>query len=632
MSRLDKFKGGGNRASFTRRTLLLGAAQACGFGLLGGRLYQLQVMEGRRYAPLADDNRIDIEAVAPVRGRIFDRGGHLLAGNEETFYVRLRSAGRGGLEESLRRLDEIVPLYPQVKDAAIARLRKSRYGFSMVLARDLTFEQVAAINLLAPQLPGVETGTAYRRRYFHGIAMGHVTGYVGRVETLALDDDPVMRLETVKIGKAGAERGLEEELRGKGGSRKFEVDAHGRIIRVLEEAEPVAGEDIVLSVDLKLQERVVERLQQEGRAALVVLDIASGEIVSMASVPTYDPAFIARRLSGTAWKKMVKGETNSLLNRAVGGLYPPGSTFKMVTALAGLEAGAMRLDEEIECRGSYVLADSTFRCWNRAGHGRCNLHRAIRESCDCYFYEIANRIGINAIAAMGRKLGLGQIYKCAVPTQKRGIVPDADWKKTRHRAAWFGGETVLAGIGQGYVLTSPLQLAVMTARIASGRAVVPEIRRAPNAAGGPLGAFSPLAIDEKALAAVRRAMVAVVNEAGGTGSRAQPDNGSVVVAGKTGTSQVVSNSARREDGADNREGPRDHALFVSYFPADKPRYAIAAVVENGGGGGATAAPLVKDVIEAILRDDPAARPEPDLFPARGRAAGAASSASRSGSG
>jgi len=596
--------------SFTRRALLLGLAQAGGLGVLGARLYELQVMEARRYAPLADDNRLDVEVLAPVRGRILDRSGTVLAANEESFHVALRTGRGGNVRESLDRLSRIVSLPPAEREAMVERARKHGIGTPLVLARDLTFEQVAAINLEAPQLPGIETGTTYRRKYVQGLSMGHLTGYVGRVEEHAIDDAPMLRLDWVKVGKAGAERGFETVLRGTGGSRKFEVDAHGRIIRNLEEMEPVAGRDVILAADLALQTRVVERLQREGRAALVVLDVVTGEITALASVPTYDPAVLTERLTPAAWKALAQTPDRSLLNRAVGGLYPPGSTFKMVTALAALEAGKVSLDERIECRGSFDLADKTFRCWKRHGHGRCDFHRALRESCDVYFYEIANRTGINAIAAMGRKLGLGQVYDCGLPLQKRGVVPDADWKKTRYRAIWLAGETVLAGIGQGYVLTSPLQLAVMTARIATGRAVVPRLERLDPRIASPGNGAAPLGISETSLEAVRRAMVAVVNEDGGTGGNARPASGRVLAAGKTGTSQVVANSLRIEDGSPASAATRDHALFVSYFPAQSPRYAIVAVVENGGGGGATAAPLVADVIEYIVADDPASRPYP----------------------
>ncbi len=603
--------------TFTRRALLLGAAQAGGLALLGGRLYQIQVLEAARYAPLADDNRIEVEILPPVRGRIMDRAGTVLAGNEESFYASLRYFRGSDLKQSLELMSHIVPLTDEQRMVYYDKARHQRAGEPLTIARDLTFEQVAAINLNAPQLPGVETGITRRRQYFQGLAAGHLVGHTGRVEQHALDDDPVLKVDGMRVGKAGAELGFDKRLSGQAGSRKFEVDARGRIIRVLEEMEPIAGRDLVLSVDLKLQAAVVDRLSRVGRGALVVLDVRTGEVMAMASIPTYDPAALVERTSAAAWRSVGRQSNGSLVNRAVSGLYPPGSTFKMVTGLAALEAGATHLKEQVECRGSYTLAGQTFRCWKRHGHGACDFHRALTESCDVYFYEMANRIGINAIAGMGRKLGLGQLYACGLPGQKRGLVPDADWKKLRFRSAWLGGETVLAGIGQGYVLTSPLQLAVMTARLATGLAVRPALQR-DGTADIPAPQFMPLGIDERWLEAVRAGMIGVVNAEGGTGSNAYLPGGPAV-AGKTGTAQVVSNSTRSEDGTGSNDGTRDHALFVSFFPASAPRYAISCVVENGGSGGATAAPVVRDVIELILKDDPALRPMPAVRTAGGRA-------------
>lgn len=590
---------------FTRRVLLLGLVQAAGFAALGTRLYQLQVMEGGRFAPLAEDNRIDFKVLAPVRGRIFDRAGIELAHNNENYNASVRLVREIDLPKTLKLISEIVTLPAGEQATLLAKAQKQARGSMMIIASDLSFDQIAAINLLAPQLPGVETNSAHRRAYEYGDAMGHIVGYVGRVERHALDDDPLMRLQSVKVGKSGVERGLELGLRGKGGTRKFEVDSRGRIVRHLEEIEPVQGSDVVLSVDLELQKKVVARLARERRAALVVLDVTTGEIVAMTSTPGYNPANLAAGLDETEWKQLSNGEDQPLLNRAIGGLYPPGSTFKLVTALAALEAGAVTAKDKCDCSGAFELAGQTYRCWKRQGHVTADLHKALRESCDVYFYNAANRTGISKIAAMARRLGLGQIYECGLPQQKRGIIPDPDWKRAEFRAGWLDGETILAGIGQGYVSTTPLQLAVMAARIATGRAVVPVIVRLEL---GIIPDFEDLGLDTQALALVREGMIAVVNEAGGTGAEAQVPGSRILVAGKTGTSQVRTND--QNDDAEDIWEHRDHALFVSYFPANAPRYAIACVIEHGGGGGAAAAPVVRDVIEYILADDPVSRPYP----------------------
>lgn len=588
---------GSAQSRFSRRVALVGAAKAGAFGLLGWRLFNLQVVNGGRYAPLAEENRINLQILAPKRGRIFDRKGLVLADNEETFRASLTPALAGDLASVLALFRRVVPLTADEAEKIARRAKKQSRSTPIVIASDLTFDDVAKLNLYAPQLPGVRTEVAWRRRYRQGAHVGHVVGYVGSVERAGVDDDAVLRLPGMKIGKSGIEAGLEGTLRGRGGAQKLEVDARGRTVRNLGSLDPVAGRDISLTIDTELQRRVLDRLQRERRASCVVLDVNTGEVVAMVSTPGFDPGQIADGILDEDWQKLMSSDDKPLLNRAIGGQYPPGSTFKMVTALAALQAGLVDEKEQISCDGSFELADQTYRCWKRAGHGRMALHEAIRSSCDVYFFEMARRLGIESLANAARALGLGMTYECGLVQQKAGLVPDPDWKRGRWNAGWLGGETILTGIGQGYVLATPLQLAVMTARIATGKAVEPVMVR--REASEPAVEFAPLLFKPGHLDAVRRGMFAVVNEEGGTGSNAvlgedQPD-----VAGKTGTSQV--SRASSEGLQDDLEwGQRDHALFVAYVPADSPRYAVAAIVEHGGGGGATAAPLVRDVISDVL--------------------------------
>jgi penicillin-binding protein 2 len=337
----------------------------------------------------------------------------------------------------------------------------------------------------------------------------------------------------------------------------------------------------------------------------------TGDIVAMVSTPGFDPSDIAEGISEESWQRLMNSEDKPLLNRAIGGQYPPGSTFKMVTALAALQAGLVDEKERIACDGHFELADQTFRCWKRTGHGRMTLHEALRSSCDVYFFELARRLGIEALADTARRLGLGMTYEFGLVQQKSGLIPDPDWKRGRWNAGWLGGETVLTGIGQGYVLATPLQLAVMTARLATGKAVEPALlKRDVSATTAP--EFANLGFNDAHLSVVRRAMVAVVNEAGGTGGNANLGAGQPLVAGKTGTSQVT--RASSEGPQDNLEwGARDHALFVSYVPAEAPRFAVSAIVEHGGGGGATAAPLVRDLMALVLATENAAASEPDVL-------------------
>ena len=589
------------RRSFTRRAVLLGIGQAVGLGAITARLYQLQVVDEARYAPLADNNRINVQVLAPERGRIFDRFGVELAGNKDGFQAVIVRSLAGDMAQVLRRFSKIVPLSLEAQARVISRANRQSLNRPVVVARDLTWEQFAEINLRAPQLPGIQSHILGRRQYFHGHEVGHIVGYVGSIHKLALDDDPVLRLPGVRVGKVGIERGMEQRLRGKGGIVKYEVDARGRIIRNLERTPPKRGRDVALTIDLGLQRQVMKLVGEHRRAAVVAMDVLGGEVVAMASAPSYDPQQIVGGVSAEKWKKLRNAADDPLMNRAIRGQYPPGSTFKMVTALAALEAGVIDLDEEVTCEGKFEVADSVFRCWNRSGHGACNLHRALRESCDVYFYELAERLGIRALAAMSRKLGFGQTHDMGIALQKPGLIPDPDWKFGRYNKSWYTGETILAGIGQGYVLSTPLQLAVMTARIAGGRFVSPTLVRPQS--NEALTPAKPLDIAPKWLHAVRAGMYAVVNERRGTGHNARFPDDEVRVAGKTGTSQVtrLSSSVDQEDLPWNR---RDHALFVGYYPAEKPRYAVSAVVEHGGSGGASAAPLVRDVMGLLYDGDP----------------------------
>ncbi len=596
------------RGRFSRRTLLLGVGQLVGLGIISGRLYQLQVMDGSRYAPMAEENRINLQMLAPLRGRILDRFGEVLAANQESYRAVVVPSLARDLRGVLAMLARIVHLPQDEQDKLITKSRTQSQNLPIIVASDLTYDQVAEINVLAPQLPGVQTEIAGKRRYFHGHATGHVVGYVGNVVKVGLNDDPVLKLPGARVGRTGVELGMEEKLRGLSGSVRNEVDARGRIVRSLDQKEPERGDDVVVTLDTGLQKIFMERLAKERRAAAVAMHVATGEVVAMASVPSFDQGNMTAGLNQTNLDKLREAANNPMLNRASRGEYPPGSTFKMVTALAALEGGLIDLKEKIECTGSTEMAGQVFRCWKRSGHGNCELHRALRESCDCYFYEIARRCGIDAIATMGVRLGFGQVYDNGLSLQKPGVMPTADWKMGKMGKGWLGGETLLAGIGQGFVLSTPLQLAVMTARLASGRAIVPQLIR--PEAGAPPRVYMPLGFKPQFLDAVRRGMSAVVNEDGGTGSAAKLESGETV-AGKTGTSQVSRLSAERQGELPWEQ--RDHALFVAYVPADKPRYALSVIIEHGGGGGSTAAPIARDLLAAVLARDPLSKPSlPDM--------------------
>lgn len=602
---------------FSRRLIAVGLVQAVGFGLLGARLFQLQVTDQNRYAALAESNRIATQLLAPARGRILDRTGRILAAGEEAFRAIFVPSFAHDPAAVLELFARIVPIERQEMQRLIARARRQRPNEPIILANGLSFDEVAQINLLAPRMPGVETEPAARRRYPTGAATGHVVGYVGHVANVAIDDDPILALPWMRAGKTGLERGLDERLRGRSGRMRLEVDARGHIVRSVDRHEPVDGTDVVSTLDLDLQERALQRLSAERRAAVVVMDVVRGEVIVMASTPTYDPGPIVDGMPEDEWRRLTQAADDPLVNRTISGQYPPGSTFKMVTALAALEAGTVKPREHIHCNGRFILADQTYRCWDRSGHGARDLIGALRESCDVYFYELAHRTGIDRISDMARRLGFAQTFDCGLDLQKPGVIPGRDWKIGRFGRRWVTGETILSGIGQGYVLVTPLQLAVMTARIASGRAVAPTLvarpsgPRQPPGHGGEAGVVehfpAELGISNDNLELVRRGMFACVNDPGGTGWRAQLEGTAAKVAGKTGTSQVTRASANRRHGELAWE-ERDHALFVAYAPADAPRYAIATVIEHGGSGGTAAAPIARDILAMVLERDPSATP------------------------
>lgn len=590
-------EGSGQKALFTRRVLLIGGMQAATLGLIGAQLYRLQVLDGPRYRPLAERNRIATHPLLPMRGRILDRYGTELAVNQRSLQAVLIPALAKDLVPIVDRLGQLLGLDGEQRRKILAQARSQPGNVGVAVASDLSYDAFARINLELPHLPGVRPEAVGLRRYHHGWITGHVVGHVGAIDEIGLGDEPVVRDPRMRIGRTGVEHGMDELLRGRGGADRFEVDAQGRIVRNLEHVPAKAGRDVHLTIDLELQRRVMERLSRERIAAAAVMDIETGDVLALGSHPAYDPNHLVEDFDPKHWAKLANAPGDPLVNRAIRGLYPPGSTFKMVTVLAALEKGIITPRRTLSCPGSYSFAGVTFNCWKRAGHGAVSLKRALKESCDVYHYKLARRLGIDAIAQMARRLGLGQVYPIGLSGQKAGIIPDAKWKHGHMQRPWYAGETVLASIGQGYVLSNPLQLAVMTARLASGREVVPRIVR-PETSTAP-AVFKPLDVAPRHLEAIQRALLAVVNEAGGTGHAASIGGEATLIAGKTGTSQVTRASSR----VGNHALPwalRDHALFVAYLPYIAPRYAISVVVEHGGSGGKSAGPVVRDIASALM--------------------------------
>ncbi|GGB37625.1 peptidoglycan glycosyltransferase [Tistrella bauzanensis] len=617
----------------TRRTLLLGGAQVLLTGVLGARMWYLQVSEAARYRTLADDNRISLRLLAPPRGRIFDRDGRVLALNRENYRLLVVPEQATNLQQVLTSLSELVDL-PEEMQARVLRDAERRRRFAALPVRDnLTWDEVAKVEVNGPDLAGVMIDVGLAREYPMGSTMAHIVGYVGAPSEKDLDGDPLLGLPDFRIGKSGIERAADLRLRGRAGNIRVEVNAFGREIRELDRSEGVAGDDVQLTLDADLQTFATARLAFDSAAA-VVMDIHSGDILALASVPTFDPTLFDRGISIAQWTELISNPRAPLINKAMGGQYPPGSTFKMVVALAALESGVISRDHTVFCPGHLDMGDNRFHCWRRGGHGEVGLVEAIAQSCDVFFYDIARRVGIDAIAAMGQRFGMGHRLQIGLPGEQSGLMPTKDWKQAARGRGWTQGETLIAGIGQGYVLSTPLQLAVMTARLANGgRAVVPRLYREiddARAAGASLwNAAVPMAddgsvgdtplpmpesglqmadaigVDRTNLELVLEGMRRVINHRRGTAHKARIEDPAYAFAGKTGTAQVRRiTRAERDSGRYKSEDvpwlERDHALFVGFAPLHAPRYACSCIIEHGGSGSGVAAPVVADILRATI--------------------------------
>lgn len=594
--------------SFGRRTLVVGGMQLAVFTALLGRLYHLQVRQGAEYALLAEDNRVNQRLLIPPRGRILDRRGRPLARNLPTYRVRIVHEEAGDLGRTLARLAGLVALPPERVEDVLAEARLRPPFVPITVREDLSWEEVARIAVHSPDLPGVMLDSHLLRDYPHGELLAHVLGYVGAVSQAEQEDDsdPLLQLPEFRIGKSGIEQSYDRRLRGRAGISRVEVNAIGREIRELDRKEGVPGEDVRLSLDLELQRFAHARLSSELSASAVAVDVRTGAVLALASVPSYEPTTFTGGLSRDVWRELRNDPRTPLVNKCIRGQYPPGSTFKMITALAALEAGIVTPKYEVHCRGSVYLGNAEFHCWKERGHGRISLVQALGQSCDVYFYDLARRVGIDAIAAMANRLGLGTRLGIDLPGEQPGLVPTRAWKKAALGQSWHQGETLVCGIGQGYVQATPLQLAIMAARLANGGLAVSPWLVRPSAETAPPGLIG---ISPESLEVVLRGMREVVHGGRGTARAAALGLGEVEMGGKTGTSQVRRISkAERAAGRHKRKdipwAERDHALFVCFAPYEAPRYAVAVIVEHGESGSRAAAPIARDLMRKLLEFDP----------------------------
>ena len=589
-----------------RRALFMGGCMTAMVAVLGARMRYLGVEQADQFRLLAEENRINIRLIPPARGLILDRNGKQVAGNEQNYRIVITREGAGDVDMVLNRLSHVISMTQDAMDRAKKDIARNSKFVPVTVADRLSWDDFSRVALNAPALPGVMPEVGLSRIYPRDADFAHVVGYVGPVSEKDLasleNPDPLLTIPKFQIGKIGVERWMEDDLRGAAGNSRIEVNSVGRVMRELERTEGKPGKDLRLTIDADVQNFVQARLGDES-AACVVMDVDNGDIIAAASSPSFDPNLFVRGISNLDYSILTSNDHRPLANKVVQGVYPPGSTFKMMTALAALEAGVIDMDTRISCRGYIEMGSRKAHCWKRGGHGTVDLTRSLAESCDVFYYEVALKVGIDKIAAMCKRFGLGQRYELPMSAISEGTIPNKDWMLEKHGQDWRMGDTINAAIGQGYVLASPLQLAVMVARIASGKVVLPRVVRSVGGKDVDLAAAAPIGLDGSLLRAVRGGMFEVINNQRGTAYSARIADETMLWAGKSGTSQVRNiSAAERETGVVGNDAlpwkRRDHALFVGFAPAEAPRYSVAVVVEHGGGGSSVAAPIARD---AILR-------------------------------
>ena len=582
------------RSAFERRAVLIGAVQGGVGVLLALRLGYLSVAENEKYRLESESNRVNLTLIPPRRGWLLDRDGAPLASNRADFRVDLIPERLVDADATIDKLGTLLKLEPtriaDIKD----KVATSR-GFAPVeVASGLNYEDFAALSVRLPDLPGVVPQRGFSRFYPTASSVGHLIGYVGpaSAEEYEKDPNPLLITPGYKIGKDGLEKQFEKELRGIPGARRVEVTAGGRIVRDLETREDVQGQPVKLTIDGPLQDYAARRIGLES-GSVVVMDCRTGDLLCMASMPSFDPNSFSDGIGGVEYAMLRDDERVPLRNKVLKGLYPPGSTVKPMVSMALMQAG-IDPEETVNCGGGLRVGNRVFGCWNRRGHGTVNMAKGIYQSCDVYFYAMAQRIGMQPIADMARRCGMGQEFPLPVVSQFFGTVPDPAWKMKKWGREWQTFDTVNATIGQGYMLANPIQLAVMASRLAMGKHVMPRLTLGTRPKG-----FDEIDFPLEQVQLVRKAMSDVVNGPG-TAGRARLPIPDVLIAGKTGTAQVVSLSI-----SNGKSGPwkyRDHGLFIFFAPFDNPRYAGAVVIEHGGGSGA-AYPIARDVMTFLF--DPA---------------------------
>ena len=594
--------------SMVRRGVLIFALQGIFVAGLAARMRFLQIDQADQYRLLAEENRINVRLVPPSRGLVYDRDGLLIASNVQNYRAVIIREDVENLESLLNNLQTLLKISDEKKQAIRKLVLKHSPFVPITVLNNLSWSNVAKISVNAPVLHGLTADVGLNRHYPRGADYAHLLGYVGPVSDFDLkkrdDNDPLLKIPRFQIGKTGVEAKLERALRGNAGTKRIEVNAKGRVIRELSRQESSPGQSVQMTIDTGLQNFALARLGTKSASA-VVMRVDNGDLLSMASSPSFDTNLFVEGISTNDYAALRDNEFRPLADKSVQGIYPPGSTFKMVIALAALDEGLIRPNEQIRCDGHIELADRKFHCWKRLGHEEITLTEALEQSCDVFFYDLALRVGIEKITQMAKRLGIGIKHNLPLSGVARGLSPTKNWKLKTQGESWVLGDTLNVGIGQGYVLASPLQLAVMAARIASGKVVEPRIIKRVNGVEQKIPNQLKLDIDPNALGIIRSGMYEVSNGIKGTARKSKIAISEISMAAKTGTSQVrnITSKERATGVIPNEKLPynrRDHALFVGFAPYNQPKYAIAVVVEHGGGGSKVAAPIARDIMLRTL--------------------------------
>ncbi len=598
---------------FTRRAFVIGGIQLGLLGVLGGRLAWLQIVEGQKYKTMADNNRINVKITAPARGEIIDRYGVPLAINRPDFRVLIIPEQTNDIEQALDNLQQYISVSDRDIKKTIDQAKKSASFIPVEVRGNLSREDVAKIEVNLPDLSGIITDSGEKRNYPFAEATAHLVGYVGAVTKKDLENEeknPLLQLPGFRIGKSGLEKQFDTLFRGQAGQDQVEVNVHGREVRKLDQVDSKAGARITLTIDAELQNFTQQRLSEERSASAVVMDVHTGAIYTMASSPSFDPNDFVDGISIEQYEELLANPAFPLNYKALSGQYPPGSTFKVITALALLEAGIATPRTSIHCPGHYNFGRDKFHCWKQGGHGWMDIVTALEQSCDTYFYKLSTELGIDKLAAMAHKFGLGEPTGIELPNEASGLIPDEAWKRGRFGEKWQPGETIVASIGQGYILATPLQLAVMTARIANkGLAIKPHLIAAINDQVASYSKPDKMDVNQRHLELIRHGMIRVMEGRKGTAASKQIDDKDMRMAGKTGTSQVKRiTRAQRLAGVKNKDLPwkdRHHALFIGYAPLNNPQYVCSVIVEHGISGSGAAAPVCRDILKETQIRNPA---------------------------